>query len=120
MMGRHEDAREAMLRARELEPYYPMQPALASGERILARDYSSALELAQRATAVGPSFWIAQLRLAEVYERMGKSELAFDALEKAEALSGNSKMLSLRGYILAKSGRTTQAEEVLRTLKSME
>jgi hypothetical protein len=29
-------------------------------------------------------------------------------------------MLSLRGYILAKSGRTRQAEEVLRTLKSME
>jgi calcineurin-like phosphoesterase family protein len=29
-------------------------------------------------------------------------------------------MLSLRGYILAKSGRTKQAEEVLRTLKSME
>ena len=40
--------------------------------------------------------------------------------EKAEALSGNSKMLSLRGYILAKSGRTNQAEEVLRTLKGID
>jgi tetratricopeptide (TPR) repeat protein len=119
-MGRHEEAREAMLHARELDPYYPMNPVMSSGERLLARDYSSALELAQRATAVGPSFWIAHLRLAEVYERLGKSELALEALEKAEALSGNSKMLSLRGYILAKSGRTKQAEEVLRTLQRTE
>jgi TolB-like protein/Flp pilus assembly protein TadD len=119
-MGRHEEAREAMLHARELDPYYPMQPARSAYERLLARDYSSALELAQRATAVGPSFWIGYFQLAAAYERLGNSEQALDALKKAEALSGNSKMLSLRGYILAKSGRTNQAEEVLRTLKGID
>jgi len=118
-MGRHEEARDAMLHARELDPYYPMQPAISAYERLLARDYSSALEFAQRATVVGPSFWIGHFQLASVYERLGKSELALEALEKAEALSGNSKMLSLRGYILAKSGRTNQAEGVLRTLQSI-
>lgn len=118
-MGRREEAREAMLRARELDPYYPMQAAISAYERLLARDYSSALEFAQRATAVGPSFWIGHFQLASVYERLGNSDLALEALEKAEALSGNSKMLSLRGYVLAKSGRTNQAEEVLRTLKSI-
>lgn len=97
-----------------------MQPAVSATERVLAQDYSSALEFAQRATAVAPSFWIGHLRLAEAYERLGNSELALEALAKAEALSGNSKMLSLRGYILAKSGRTKQAEDLLRTLKSME
>ena len=109
-----------MLHARELDPYYPMQPARSAYERLLARDYSSALELAQRATAVGPSFWIGYFQLAAAYERLGNSEQALEALEKAEALSGNSKMLSLRGYILAKSGRTNQAEEVLRTLKGID
>ena len=104
---------------RSLDPYYPMQPVLSATERVQARDYPSALEFAQRATAVGPSFWIGHLRLAEVYERLGNYEAALEALEKADALSGNSKMLSLRGYILAKSGRTKQAEEALRTLKSM-
>jgi tetratricopeptide (TPR) repeat protein len=113
---RHEEARESQRRARELEPYYPMQPALSAGERLWARDYTSALEFAKRGTTVGPRFWIAQLRLAEVYERLGESELALEALAEAEALSRNSKMLSLRGYILAKSGRATAAEEVLRTL----
>jgi DNA-binding winged helix-turn-helix (wHTH) protein/TolB-like protein/Tfp pilus assembly protein PilF len=118
-MGRLAEAREAMSRARELEPYYPMQPALSAYERLLARDYPAALEFAQRATTIAPSFWIGQLRLAEVYERQGNTELALEALEKAQALSGNSKMLSLRGYILAKSGRTHEAEEVLRALKSI-
>lgn len=118
-MGRNEEAREAMLHARELDPFYPMQSVVAAGERLTAGDNSSALELAQRATAVGPSFWIAHLRLAEVYERLGNSELALEALEKAEALSGNSTMLSLRGYILAKSGRTNEAEDVLRALQNI-
>jgi TolB-like protein/Flp pilus assembly protein TadD len=119
-MGRHEEAREAMLHARELDPYYPMQPARSAYERLVARDYSAALEFAQRATDVGPSFWIGYFQLAAAYERLGNTKLALEALEKAEALNGNSKMLSLRGYILAKSGRTNQAEEVLRTLKSID
>jgi tetratricopeptide (TPR) repeat protein len=118
-MGRHEEARAAMLHARELDPYYPMQPAISAYERLLARDYSSALEFAQRATAIGPSFWIGHFQLASVYERLGNTELALEALEKAEALSGNSKMLSLRGYILAKSGCTNQADAVLRTLQGI-
>ena len=117
-MGRRDEAREAMRRARELDPYYPMQPAVAAFERMVAGDNSSALDFAQRATAIGPSFWIGYFQLATVYERLGKNELALNALEKAQALSGNSKMLSLRGYILAKSGRTNEAEEVLRILMS--
>lgn len=103
-MGRHEDAREAMRHARELDPYYPMQTAVSASERLRARDYSSALELAQRATTVGPSFWIGYFQLAAAYERLGNSKLALEALEKAEALSRNSKMLSLRGAARTRSG----------------
>ena len=91
-MGRHEEAREAMRRARELDPYYPMQSALSAYERWMARDYSSALVFAQQATTVDPSFWIGYFQLAAVYEQLGNSELALEALEKAEALSANSKM----------------------------
>jgi DNA-binding winged helix-turn-helix (wHTH) protein/TolB-like protein/Flp pilus assembly protein TadD len=118
-MGRHDEARDAMSHARKLEPFYPMQTAISAYERKMARDYPSALEFARRATGVDPKFWIGNYLLAEVYERLGNSDLALEALAKAEAASGNSKMLSLRGYILARSGRTKQAEEVLRTLKSI-
>jgi len=118
-MGRHEEAREAMLHARELDPLYPMQLAVSAYERFMAREYSPALEFAGQATTVGPRFWIGHLLLAQVHQQQGNSELALAALDKAEALTPNSKNLSLRGYILAKSGRTNQAEEVVRALKSI-
>ena len=118
-MGRHDEARDAMSEARRLDPFYPMQTAVSAYERLMARDYASALDFARRATNVAPKFWIGHFHLAVVYERLGNSELALKALAKAEAASGNSKMLSLRGYILAKSGRTNEAEEALRTLKSI-
>jgi hypothetical protein len=51
---------------------------------------------------------------------MGNNELALKALNDAEALSGgNSKIVSLRGYILAKQGRTNEAENVLSALKNI-
>ena len=45
--------------------------------------------------------------------------MALDALKQAEAFSSNSKMASLRGYILARMGRTNEAEEVLSSLRDM-
>ena len=56
-------------------------------------------------------------RDAVVYAQLGNSELALKALDRTDALSANSKNLSLRGYILARSGHADQAEDVLRALK---
>jgi TolB-like protein/Flp pilus assembly protein TadD len=117
-MGRHEEARRAMSRARELD-LYPMQYALSAHVELLAHDYPSALEFATQATALDPSFWIGWFQLAQTYERLGKDERALEALKRAEVSGGNSKMVSLRGYILAKLGRPNEAEDVLRTLKSI-
>ena len=93
-------------------PFYPMQQALSAHAAFLAHDYKSGLEFAEQATAVGPAFWISYFQLALVHERLGNYEPALKALTDAEALSGgNSKIVSLRGYILAKQGRTNDAEE---------
>jgi DNA-binding winged helix-turn-helix (wHTH) protein/TolB-like protein len=119
-MGRHEEARMAMFHARELDSLYPMQHALSAHAEFLAHDYKSGLKFAEQATAVGPAFWIGYFQLALVHERMGNNELALKALNDAERLSGgNSKIVSLRGYILAKVGRTNEAESVLRALKNI-
>ena len=51
---------------------------------------------------------------------MGESELALVALNKAGRFSGgNSKAISLRGYLFAKLGRVNEAREVLNTLEAM-
>ena len=118
--GRHTEARAAMRRARELDPLQPVNHALSAHVALLARDYSAGLECARHATVVGPAFWIGYFQLAWAHERLGNMELALEALKDAETFaSGNSKMISLRGYILAMSGRRNEAAEVLSTLETI-
>jgi hypothetical protein len=93
-----------------------MQPALSANAAFQARDYSAGLHFARQATALGTSFWIAHYILATIEERLGHDEAALTALAKAEASAANSKIISLRGYILAKQGRRREAEAVLTTL----
>ena len=52
------------------------------------------------------------MQLGQAYEQMGETELALAALTDAARFSGsNSKATSLRGYILAKTGRVNEARE---------
>ena len=118
--GRHEEARSCLRRARDLDPLQPMMYALSAHVALLARDHSAGLEFARHATVVGPAFWIGFFQLAWAYERLGEVESALEAVHRAEVSSGgNSKMISLRGYILAKAGRRDEAEQVLGTLETM-
>lgn len=118
--GRHQDAAARLKRARELDPLQPMMYALSAHASFLARDVATGLEFARQAVVIGPSFWIGYYQLAWAYERLGRPGAALEALEKADAVSGgNSKMISLRGYVLATSGRRYEAEDVLRTLETI-
>jgi serine/threonine-protein kinase len=109
-----------MRRARELEPFAAAEHALSAHVEFAARDFKSALQFARQATALDPQFWIGQFQLAQVYEQLGDHESMLRALEITERFGkANSKMFSLRGYILAKLGRTTEAREVLRTLETL-
>jgi DNA-binding winged helix-turn-helix (wHTH) protein/tetratricopeptide (TPR) repeat protein len=117
---RHDEARSSMQRARELDPLYVMHQSLSSHIAFDARDFPTALHFARQALVVDPEFWIAQLHLAQVAVELGDYDLALDALNKAGRLSaGNSKALSLRGYIFGKTGRTAESLEVLQTLEAV-
>jgi hypothetical protein len=55
-----------------------------------------------------------------VYEQLGDRESTLRALDITERFSKtNSKMISLRGDILAKLGRPTEAREVLHALETL-
>ena len=63
---------------------------------------------------------MAYYQLAQAYERLGHCDSAFDALLKAGLFSsGNSKVLSLRGHVLATLGRTGEARDLLHTLEAV-
>ena len=115
-----QEAREAMDRARAIDPLQAMHHALSAQVAFLSRDSSAALEFARQAAVVLKDFWIANLQIAQAYEQLGEYALALEALSRGgrEGVE-NSKVISLRGYVLAKMGRTSEARKVLNTLEAL-
>ena len=106
-----------MERARALDPLQAMHHALSAQVAFMGRDFPAALEFARQASVVLTDFWIANLQMAQAYEQLGDDALALEALSRGGGVGGeNSKVLSLRGYVLAKMGRENEAREVLKTL----
>src|SRR4029077_9665990 len=69
---------------------------------------------------LNPEFWVAYYQLGQAYERLGHSDSALDALQHAGLFSsGNSKVIALRGYVLAQLGRTREAKDLLHTLEAV-
>ena len=109
-----------MRHARELEPSLPVEHALSAHVEFAARDFTSALRFARLATVIDPQFWIGQFQLAQVYEQLGDHESLQQALEITERFGkANSKMISLRGYILARLGRKPEARQLLHALETL-
>ena len=120
LMNRHDAAESAMRSARELDPLDFVHQALSAQVAFFARDYPAAIDFARRANVLDPEFWVGYYQLAQAYEQLGRSDLAFDALQKAGQFSGgNSKAVALRGYLFGKLGRTGEAREVLQTLAAV-
>jgi TolB-like protein/cytochrome c-type biogenesis protein CcmH/NrfG len=118
--GRPEEAQPAARRARELDPLDFTHQALSAQIAFNAGDLRAAVEFARRASVLNPEFWIGHYQLAQACEQLDESDYAFEALQKAGLLSGmNSKVLALRGYLLAKIGRVGEAREVLNTLEAV-
>ncbi|MBZ5658582.1 MAG: winged helix-turn-helix domain-containing protein [Acidobacteriia bacterium] len=120
-MGQREaEARQAVDRARSLDPLLAMHHALSAQVAFVTRDYPAAIQYARQATVIHADFWIGHYQLAQAYEQQGAYDLALNALDKAGSFGGgNSKVLALRGYVLAKLGRKTEALAVLETLESL-
>ena len=116
-LGRQAEAGQEMQRGRQLDPLSAMQHALSAQVAFYARNYPAAVEFARQAVVIDPRFWIAHFQLAQAYEQLGKDAQALQAADDARGFSGgNSKTLSLRGYIFARQGRRDEARKVLQTL----
>jgi TolB-like protein/tetratricopeptide (TPR) repeat protein len=116
--GRHDEASPFMRRGRELEPVSSLHHAMSSQVAFQAADYATALEHARQAIVVDPEFWVGYMMRGQAYEQLGETELAFEALAVAARLSGgNSKPVSLRGYLLARLRKVKDAHDVLGLLQ---
>jgi TolB-like protein/DNA-binding winged helix-turn-helix (wHTH) protein/Flp pilus assembly protein TadD len=118
-MGRADDADAEMARALDLDPLDALSHALRSQVAFQRRDFAAAIRHARQAILLDSTFWIGYMQLGQAYAQTGQSDLALEALADAMRLSGgNSKPVSLRGYVLARTGRTAEAREVLRLLET--
>ena len=117
-MGCHAEAALQMERACRLEPLSPLHHAMASQVAFQARAFQTAMARARRAIAIDPEFWVGQMMLGQACEQVGDTDLALDALAQAARLSGgNSKPISVRGYVLARAGQRAAARDVLDALE---
>ena len=117
---RRDEAAAAIGRARELDPLSAMDQALSAQVAFAAHDPAAAIAFARQAIVIDPQFWIGHYQLAQAYEQSGRSDLALHAIMDSQRCSGtNSKTLSLRGYLLAKAGKTNEARDVLEKLEEV-
>ena len=73
---------------------------------------------ASQALLMAPGVWIGRMQEGQALEQLDEPDRAIAALEHAIRLSGgNSKPVSLIGYILARSGRTDESRSVLARLE---
>src|ERR1039457_1017549 len=115
--GRHEEAIAEINRAVRLDPLSPILSTLLAEFLYHARRYDQAVTQFHNAVELAPRFWIAHLNFAKVYEQIGEHGRAIAELELARPSSdGNTEPLSLLGYVLAKGGRHTEAENALAEL----
>jgi tetratricopeptide (TPR) repeat protein len=113
-LGRHADAIAATERGIELDPLNPVQHSVASEVAFRRRDYEAAVIHAQRSIELDAGLWVGHILAAQACEQLGEYRRALEMLTDAERLSdGNSKVISLRGYILARTGQVGGARAAI-------
>jgi len=113
------EARVQMERARSLDPLDAMHHALSAQVAIVTRDFPRALEHARQSSIILPDFWIGYYQAGQAYVERGEYALALEALQKAAEFGArNSKVMSLQGYVLARSGHTDEAFAAIEAMEA--
>ena len=116
---RHEEALAAASHALEFNPLDALAHGMAAQIAYAAGRPEVAAARAKDALRVEPDFWVGHWQLGQAYEQMGRTDEALEMLAHALRLSnGNSKPVSLTAYLLARTGRSSEAREILDTLEA--
>lgn len=117
--GRHSEALAEMARARELDPFSPLMRLVSAQVAYQARDFGAAERHARDIIARDPNLWAGRINLAQALAAQQRFDEALAETAEAMRLDGNTKGLTLRGYILARMGRTAEARAALREAETL-
>src|SRR5215475_8851159 len=116
-MGRFDEARIEMDRARELDPLSPFIHVGTVWPIYFARQYDQAVEQLRRIVELNPDFPNAYVNLGWAYTQKGMYEEAIAALRKARSLDAASPTIAELGHAYAKAGNLEEAHKALSELQ---
>jgi len=116
-LGRFDEARAALARARELDPLSPSIIISSGLVSYLSGDVPGALAEFERALALDPNFSAARYFMGPALLAAGRAADAVAALERAADGMGQSpEVIAALAAVLAESGDRARAESLLSTL----
>ena len=117
--GRHDEALSEARRALELDPLNLMISTWVGLRYYLAHNYSAAIEQNRDSVQLDPNFAAAHLVLGEGYVQAGLHGEAFNELNKATSLSGESPLYRAQiAVALAAAGRNREALQIAHELET--
>ena len=117
-MGRSDEARAAMQRALELDPLLIISNVNLGRIDYYEERYDEAIKQYQRALELDDNFMRTHLRLSLAYVQKGLYRDALNESEKVRAIAGDTPQITAQiGYVLAVSGRQTEARAAIAELK---
>jgi TolB-like protein/tetratricopeptide (TPR) repeat protein len=119
--GRFAEAREAVARARDLDPVSPRTLIQAANVEFQAGRYDEAIAALRTILELAPDDANAHLDLGRALAQRGEWDDALAELRRASDLSGGHPMaLALIGHVQARAGRTAEARQTLGALLALE
>ena len=116
---RHNEAVAEIRRASELDPLSPNMMGALGQALLFARRYDEAQQALLKALELDLNYFPAYALLADMYSAKGMLEDSIAELKKAESISpGDPWVRADLGYVHAKLGRQSDAEKVLKELRS--
>jgi TolB-like protein len=118
VMGRLDEAIAEERLAVELDPLSAGLNARLGAKLGLRGDYDRALEQLQKALEFDPNLVFTHISLARTYSRKGMHEEGLATCQKVVSLCGSSPLgRALSSLILARAGKTDEAQKILSELK---
>jgi tetratricopeptide (TPR) repeat protein len=119
-LGRLDEAVSSVMKAQKTDPLSPLLASDVAQIGYYARRYDDAIQEARRALELQPDSVFAKLTLGLSLVLQGKSEAGIASLESAVNLSGEaSSQLAALGWALGRTGRASEAREIIRRLNSL-
>ena len=126
-IGRHDEALVEVRRARTVDPEWPLLRALEGQFLFMARRYEDSLARLDEVIAIQPQLSAAHimrtyplLALQRYEDAIRSCDQALELNRNAGATTPHSRLVSLRGYALARMGRMADAERALASLRQEE